>query len=211
MKTLVLLLSLSLLLAACAPASPPAAPTEPIAPASPTPTITPTETATATATLAPTETSTQTPTPELVEINTSLSVNLDRLPIQSPDILTSGVLTRSEEASVEKSGFKFSSKAIPFPFSIGTRSPNSTVTFDLAGVLSTDPAFQKYELSPEYVPYRGISANMVEIDGQKVLVMGFLWLNSDGTTSILHLGEQDWNNREKISSWAKVFTGELRL
>lgn len=39
---------------------------------------------------------------------------------------------------------------------------------------------------------------MFDIDGQKALVMGFLWINFDKSISIIHIGLQDWKNQPKL-------------
>ena len=164
-----------------------------------------------TATTAPTKTpeATSTPeataTPELIaNLNTKLdaSVNLEKLPVHQLDELTSGRLTYTEM----QLGIKFPEN---------TAKANLTISNlkDRFAIADFNPAANNYSdyYSPEKVPFKGITANMFEIDGQKVLVVGFLWMNSDNTTSVLHVGVQNWKDQTWMGYIKGAYQSTRRL
>jgi hypothetical protein len=146
-----------------------------------------------------------TATPDLFsDLNTKFdpSVDLDKLPVHSLDELTSGKLTNTE-------------KRLDVMFSESTTKADIVIS-DLKNrfaIADFNPAYKDYTEynTPANVPFKGASANMFEIDGQKVLVIGFLWLNADNTTSVIHVGVQNWKNKTWIGYFFDAYKSTRRL
>ncbi len=215
-KFVPILVFLAMLLGACTPLAivptlgVPTATTGPTATFTTTPTVTMTPTATETPLPTATNTLEPTATPELIELNTRFdpSVGLNSLPVHNMTELSSGQLTASERKYIEDNAITFSDKVASTAITIDADLPEKFILARLAGGAGGDISMFS---SPETVPFKGISANMFDFQGTKILVLGFLWLNGDGTTSIVHVGVQNWQTAGWIAMYYDLFSSRRSL
>lgn len=171
----------------------------------------PTQAATQAATKTPAATIEPSPTAEPSGLMTEFKGDyMKNLPIIKEEDITSGAIALKEQELLA------SGVIAPFPEGTTPFTAGKNVRYIVGNDSRMLFPFNKdvresYKTNKDLIPYKIADLAITEIDGQKMLMMGVMYKNTDETVGFIHYGFQSYDNEKNAEAISKIIAGELTI